>query len=146
MNICAFSSTRWGKGEPGLPHLKRDLNICLRRKSKAAHLYSQWDTELACSYKIVKYHAIVNSITIHYQLSLRHWFISRCLISLTTSRFTQIVECPSWHTEKLHIYQSSLFRVTKYLFLHLHDEYYVIFNVIPPTKEGEICNSIQYFC
>lgn len=60
-----------------------------------------------------------------------------------TSRFTQIIKCPSWHTEKLPIYQSSLFRVTKYLFLHLHDKYYVIFNVMPPTKDGEICNSID---
>lgn len=50
------------------------------------------------------------------------------------SGFTQIEECLGWHAEELPIYQSSLFRVRKYLFLHLHDKYYVIFNVIPPQK------------
>lgn len=62
-----------------------------------------------------------------------------------TSGFTQIVECPSCHAKDLPIYQSSLFRVRKYLF-YLHDKYYVIFNVIPPSEDGKICNSMQYSC
>lgn len=63
-----------------------------------------------------------------------------------TSGFTQIVECSSWHAEELPTYQSSLFTVRKYLFLHMTVKYYVIFNVIPPTKDGEICNIMQYTC
>lgn len=63
-----------------------------------------------------------------------------------TSGFIQNVECPSWHAKEFYIYKSLLFVVRTYLFLHLHDKYYVIFNVIPPSKDGKICNSMQYFC
>ena len=36
-----------------------------------------------------------------------------------TSRFTWVVECPSWLTEKLPIYQSLHFRVTEYFYFFI---------------------------